>query len=185
MLSHTIRRRSISALLAVSALGAALVVPAATFAAEPTVTPTTPTTAACPDTHWPASVQGRPTNFHAGATGGDYFWHDRNGWHLRVTHHGKHKVVFTGTIVSTTPIRVSGVLLEKHDAFTLSADKLTLTYRFNNYGHIDGLNFKTACSQSLTLSGSKAGVALPVGRIWLGKHHVHPLSNPFVVIKSS
>ena len=65
--------------------------------------------AACPDTHWPAAVQGMPTNLHAGARGGDYFWHDKNGWHLRVTHHGKRKVVFTGRIVSSTPITVTGV----------------------------------------------------------------------------
>jgi hypothetical protein len=181
LLSHTIRRRSISALLAVSALGAGLLVPAATFAAEPTTAPTT----TCPDTHWPASVQGRPTNLHAGARAGDYIWHDRNGWHLRVTHHGKRKVVFSGTIVSTTPMRVSGVRLEKRDAFKLSDDKLTLTYRFTNYGYIDGLNIKTACSQSLQISGSQGTSALPVSRIWLGKRHVHPLSNPFVVIKVS
>ena len=38
MLSHTIRRRTITAILAVSVLGAGLIVPAATFAAEPTPT---------------------------------------------------------------------------------------------------------------------------------------------------
>jgi hypothetical protein len=30
-----------------------------------------------------------------------------------------------------------------------------------------------------------AAKKLPVCRIWLGKDHVHPLSNPFVVIKVS
>ncbi len=178
MLSHSIRRRTIAAVLALSAVGAGLIVPAATFAAEASTT-------ACPDTHWPASVQGRPTNLHAGARGGDYFWHDKNGWHMRVTHHGSHKLVFTGRIVSSTPIVVSGVKLEKNDTFTLSADKLTLTYRFRNYGKLDGLDFKTDCAQHLRLTGSMAGKKLPVGRIWLGKQHVHPLSNPFVVIKVS
>jgi hypothetical protein len=172
---HTIRRRTLSAVLAASVLG--LVIPAAAMATEPT----TP----CPDTHWPAAVQGKPTNLQAGARGGDYFWHDKNGWHLRVTHHGTRKVVFTGRIVSSTPIKVTGVLLEKKDAFTLSADGKTLTYRFNNYGKIDGLDFKTDCAQRLRLSGSMAGKKLTVGRIWLGKRHVHPLSNPFVVIKVS
>ena len=177
MLSHTIRRRTIAVILAVSAVGAGLIVPAATFATEPTT--------ACPDTHWPASVQGRPKNLHVGSRGGDYVWHDRNGWHLRVTHHGKRKVVFTGTIVSTAPMRVKAVKLEKHDTFTLSADKLTLTYAFKNYGKIDGLDIRTACAQQLDISGTMAGTPLPVSRIWLGKRHVHPLSNPFVVIKVS
>ena len=80
---------------------------------------------------------------------------------------------------------VKGVKLEKRDTFTLSADKLTLTYRFRNFGKIDGLDIKTACAQQLQISGSMGGKTLPVGRIWLGKHHVHPLSNPFVVIKVS
>ena len=87
--------------------------------------------------------------------------------------------------MSSTPITVTGVKLEKKDVFTLSADKLTLTYRFRNYGYIDGLDFKTDCAQHLRLSGTMGGKKLPVGRIWLGKHHVHPLSNPFVVIKVS
>jgi len=173
LLSHTIRRRALSVVLAASAV--AILAPAAVFATEPT----TP----CPDTHWPAAVQGKPTNLTAGARGGDYFWHDKNGWHLRVTHHGTRKVVFTGRIVSSTPIKVTGVLLEKKDAFSLSADKKTLTYRFNNYGKIDGLNFTTACAQRLRLSGSMNGSKLPISRVWLGARHVHPLSNPFVVIK--
>lgn len=176
MLSHTIRRRAVSAVLAAGLLG--ILVPAATFAAEPTA----PT---CPDTHWPAAVQGRPINLHTGAKGGDYLWHDRNGWHLRVTHHGWRKVVFTGSIVSTAPMSVRGVKLEKHDWFKLSADKLTLTYRFRNFGRIDGIDFKTACSQQLTIAGSMNANPLPLSRIWLGKHHVHPISNPFVVIKVS
>jgi hypothetical protein len=181
LLRLTVRRRTITAILAVSALGAGLIIPAATFATEPT--PTTPT--ACPDTHWPASVQGVPSNWKSGGRAGDYIWHDRNGWHLRVTHHSHRKVVFSGRIVSSAPITVTGVKLEKTDWFKLSDDKLTLTYRFANYGHVDGLNFKTDCAQRLRISGSMAGKKLPIGRIWLGKHHVHPLSNPFVVIKVS
>lgn len=176
MQRHTIRRRTLSALLAASVLG--ILLPAAAMATEPT----TP----CPDTHWPAAVQGMPSNLHAGAKGGDYFWHNKNGWHLRVTHHGTSKVIFTGRIVSTTPITVTGVKLEAKDVYTLSADKLTLTYRFRNYGKIDGLDFKTDCAQHLRLAGSTmAGNKLPISRIWLGVRAVHPLSNPFVVIKVS
>ena len=44
------------------------------------------TTTTCTDGHWPRSVQGVPTLFHAGGRAGDYIWHDANGWHLRVTH---------------------------------------------------------------------------------------------------
>ena len=153
------RRRLITGLLTISALGAGLLVPAATFAASPA--PSAEAAAVCPDTHWPASVQGRPVRLHAGARGGDYIWHDAKGWHLRVTHHGTKKVVFTGKIVSSAPMTVTPYRLENADGITLSADKLTLTYRFRNYGRLDGLDFKTDCAQRLAISGSMAGKKLP------------------------
>jgi hypothetical protein len=80
--------------------------------------------------------------------------------------------------MTVTPYR-----LENRDGITLSADKLTLTYRFRNYGRIDGLDLKTDCAQRLVISGSMVGHKLPVGRIWLGRHGVHPLENRFVVVK--
>ena len=49
---------------------------------------TTTTTTACGDTHWPASVQGVPTNLKSGGRAGDYIWHSSTGWHLRATHAG-------------------------------------------------------------------------------------------------
>jgi hypothetical protein len=177
-----VRRRLISGLLVVSAVGAGLLVPAAAFAAEPTDPAVTPT---CPDTHWPHAVQGKPTKWKSGGRAGDYLWHDRNGWHLRVTHTNSRKFVFTGRIVSGAPLTVTGVKLEKADWFKLSDDKKTLTYRFTNYGHTDGLDFKTDCAQRLRIAGAMNGKKLPRGRIWLGHRNVHPLSNPFVVIKVS
>ncbi len=173
------RRRLITGLLTISALGAGLLVPAATLAAPPAPAAAT----ACADTHWPASVQGRPSRLHAGARGGDYIWHDAKGWHLRVTHAGARKVVFTGRIVSSAPMTVTPVRLENADGITLSADKLTLTYRFRNYGKIDGFDVKTACAQRLSIMGAMAGKKLPTGRIWLGRHGRHPLENRFVIVK--
>lgn len=168
--------RSRAALIA-GALGLclAVLVPAAASAAT-----TTTDEAGCTG-HWPASVQGKPTTLKAGARAGDYLWHDSRGWHLRVTKVTSSKAVFTGRIRSDTPLRVSGVLLEKGDTFTLSADKLTLTYRFTNHGHIDGLDFRTACANRLGISGSMDGKLLPTARIWLGARGHHPLQNPFAI----
>ena len=60
------RRRSLAAsLLVLSGLTAALVGPAATFAASPDAT--TPRTTVCSETHWPVSVQGKPSTLKAGA----------------------------------------------------------------------------------------------------------------------
>ncbi len=176
------RRRSLAAsLLVLSGLTAAMVVPAGTFAASPDATPAT----VCSETHWPASVQGTPATLKSGAATGDYIWHDANGWHLRVTHPGSRKVTLTGRIVSSAPMTIKPARLEKGDRLTLSADKKTLTYKFYNYGKIDGVDFKTACAQRLRFAASVNGSKLSRTRIWLGRHGRHPLENPFVVLKIS
>ena len=56
--------------------------------------------------------------------------------------------------MSDKPFTVTGVRLERGDTFTLSADKLTLTYHFQNYGNVDGLDFRTACATTLHVRGS-------------------------------
>ncbi len=175
-----VRRMLMSGVLGVSALGAGFLAPAATFAATP-ATASTPVT--CVDGHWPASVQGKPSFLKAGSRAGDYIWHDSTGWHLRVTHPGSKKVVFTGRIAASAALTVTPFRLEKGDTITLSADKKSLTYKFYNYGYLDGIDFKTACAHRLAFGGSMAGHKLPVSRIWLGHRHRHPLENPFVVIR--
>ena len=172
-----IRRIALGMTLAITALAGPAA--GAALAAEPTADAAT-----CAG-HWPASVQGVPVQWHSGARAGDYIWHDANGWHLRVTHVGSRLAVFTGRIVSGAPMSVSGVRLEGRDRFALSADKKVLTYRFTNYGHIDGLDIRTECAPWITFGGALNGTKLPVGRIWIGRAGVHPLQNPFVVRRVS
>jgi hypothetical protein len=162
---------------------AMLAAPAGVAAASPAPTAASAVTTAtvCPDGHWPGSVQGVPVNFKAGARAGDYIWHDRNGWHLRVTHAGSRGVVFSGTIHASAPLDADPVKLEQNDQFTVSADRKTITYRFVNYGRIDGLDFKTSCAKTLSFRGLMAGHKLPIWRIWIGHRGLHPLENPFVI----
>ena len=159
-----------SGVLTLSGLGAALLAPA-TMAA------------ACDDGHWPASVQDRPTLFHANGPGGDYIWHDGSGWHLRVTHPGSAEVVFSGRIVSDEPLDGDPVKLEGSDVVALSADRKTITYRFTNYGGVDGFDFRTSCAHRLTFTGNAAGHRIPRTHIWLGALNANPLENPFVVTR--
>src|SRR5689334_6448186 len=178
----SMRRPLIGGLIGLLALTAALIAPATTFAATPTASTAVVATAACTDGHWPAAVQGVPTLWHVGGAGGDYVWHDAAGWHLRVTHRGTAKVVFSGRIVASSPITSAlPVRLEGADFIALSADKLTLTYRFTNYGRVDGLNFRTDCARRVTFAGSMGASKLPIGRIWVGRGNHHPLQNPFAV----
>ena len=143
-----------SAALGLATAGAALVLPVSAAAASTTTSaataPSVATTAAaastavaCTDGHWPSSVQGVPTLFHAGARAGDYIWHDSRGWHLRVTHSGTARVVFSGRIVSSAPLDAAPVKLEGRDYVAVSADRKVITYRMVNYGRIDGFNCRS------------------------------------------
>lgn len=178
------RQLVLSLVLGFGSIATAIVAPpaslAATTGATPTVT-TTPTT--CDEGRWPVSVQGQPLAFHAGARAGDYLWHDATGWHIRFTHPGSTRVSFSGTVVSNQPMTVTGYRLERGDSFTLSADRLTLTYHVADFGHIDGLDVRTACATHLKIKGSMSGAKLPVGRIWIGRAGRHPLQNPFVILR--
>jgi len=171
-----LRRLTLGLVLALAALAGPLA--GGAFAATTVTTVDDP--APC-DGHWPGTVQGVPTLWHAGARAGDYIWHDANGWHLRVTHAGTRLAVFSGRIRAGAPMTVTGSQLEGRDRFWLSADRMTLSYRFTNYGHIDGLDIKTACAPWITFGGTMNGFRLPVGRIVIGHDDVHPLQNPFVV----
>jgi len=169
------RRSRIVGLFGLTLLIGALVAPATTSAA-------TTAEAGCAG-HWPAAVQGKPTLLVAGARAGDYIWHDAYGWHLRVTHATSSRLVFSGRITASAPMRVTPFRLESGDWVALSADRLTITYRFVNYGHLDGLDFTTACARRVTFGGAMAGTKLPITRIWIGRHNRHPLQNPFSVFR--
>jgi hypothetical protein len=178
------RRRSrslfLGTLLSLTTGSAALIVPAAAFAATPAADTTT-RSAACTEAGWPTTVQGRPLTFRSGARAGDYVWHDATGWHLRVTKPGHLRRIFTGKIVSDAQLTVAPYHLESGDTWTLSADKKTLTYRFATRGETDGIDFHAACATRLVVRGSMSGFRLPVGRIWTGRAGRHPLQNPFVI----
>jgi hypothetical protein len=147
------------------------------------VTSASATTNTCDVKPWDASVNGRPTNFNDHRKGGDYLWHDRSGFHLRVTHKRADKRVYSGSITASTKIvSLRRIKFEKRDKVWLSADHKTLYFRFVNHGWIDGINFRTACATSLTVSDLKVGkTALPTSRVYLGRHRAHPAAVPFTV----
>jgi hypothetical protein len=182
----SIRRRSrprAAALgIALIAVAIGLIAPTASFAATTTAATDGVSATACTGGAWPLSVQGMPA-VHAGSAAGDYIWHDPLGWHLRVTHASTTAFVFSGTIRANRPLHVTGYRLETGDKFTVSADHLSVTYRFVNHGRLDGLNFTTSCASRLGFGGRMNGAVLPVRRIWIGHNGRHPLQNPFVILR--
>jgi hypothetical protein len=143
------------------------------------------TTASCDAHAWQSSVQGAPS-LKAGDPGGDYLWHDKNGFHLRVTHMKGDRRVYTGVITASAPMRYTPVKLEKGDIVKLSDHDRVLSFSFVNYGRIDGANFHTDCASTLTLSRLHTGDAdLAASRVYLGADKVHPARVPFTLHRAS
>jgi hypothetical protein len=136
------------------------------------------------DDSWPRYVQGKPDNFEAGGPGGVYVWHDAEGWHLRVTHRTDEKAVFTGTIATRGRlVDVHGVALEGNDWLKVGPHQHELRFSFNNYGHIDGIDFRTACAPALAFSFQRGGIEVPAGHVFLGDEARHPDSDPFRIAR--
>ena len=136
------------------------------------------------DDAWPANVQGQPPSFESGALGGAYLWHDSTGWHLRVTHKNSTEKTFRGTIhVPRGVIRFDRVLNELGDKVKLSPNGKTLTFRFTNYGHVDGIDFRTSCAPKLNFGFKVDGHKLAKDRIFIGATEWHPAHNPFRIVR--
>jgi hypothetical protein len=134
------------------------------------------------DDSWPSWVQGRPSGINPNTTAAIYMWHDGNGWHIRVTHHTTNLRTFRGELTTQGSFTgVKPVQLEKSDQFQVSNDKRDVTFRFDNYGRIDGLNFFTHCAPSISFSFQSDGATAPSSKIVIGNNGVHPASDPFVI----
>ena len=137
------------------------------------------------DDEWPDWVNGKPAGFDAGDNGGVYLWHDADGFHLRVTHKTDDKAFVAGSIhTSGALVDVSGVALEGGDQFAVGPDHHEVTFRFVNYGHIDGLDFHTRCAPALTMGFRADGHTLPIGRVVIGHLDGHPDTDPFTIARN-
>jgi hypothetical protein len=176
-----------SAGLALSAPAGAAAAPtsAASLSAAP-ISAVSPQAAKCDAGPWADRIQGAPSGFAGGDRGGDYLWHDQHGMHLRVTHRSSSRDVYTGTITSSTAMRIDPVRLEKGDVARLSANHRTLVFAFSNYGHVDGVDFHADCATSITVAHLNEGNSvLPASRVYLGVTKAHPARVPFTVHRTA
>jgi hypothetical protein len=121
----------------------------------------------------------------AGQATGVYLWHGSNGYSLRATHPGNKKVVFTGRLTASNSFsHVTPVRFEKADSYALSTDHKTLTFRFTNYGYIDGLNFAADCSRLIRVKLAVNGAQATPRQVKLGKSKSNPTSTPFTIERS-
>jgi hypothetical protein len=134
--------------------------------------------ASCVHGHWPEVVAGRPTNLAPGASDAIYLWHDSTGWHLRATHPGNEKKVIAGAIRSDGEIYAVARRTEGNDIVAHTANRHTIEFRFTNYGHIDGLDFKVKCGHAIRFVGREAGTKLTPAQVFVGEDNTNPRSVP-------
>ena len=133
-------------------------------------------------TRWPASANGRPTGVDRTTASGTYVWHDRAGWHIRVTHREAGRRTFSGRLVTAGRfVAVRSVRLEGHDAVRVSPDHHTLSFRFGNYGAIDGLGFRVACAPSIEFHFASDGGPMAPSAVKIGHDAVNPGAVPFEI----
>jgi hypothetical protein len=169
-----IRRTTLSA-LCVAALSAAL------LGAAPTPAYAEGDAPGCSTGRLPNIVMGSP-DLRAGQALGVYLWHGSNGYSLRATHPGHGKVVFSGRLSASNGFsHVTKVAFEKADWLKLSDDRKQLTFRFTNYGYIDGINLAADCSRLVRVNIQVNGASASPRQIKLGAHRTNPTSNPFTI----
>jgi hypothetical protein len=136
-------------------------------------------TARCDEGHWPATVQAEPRSFVAGGRAGFYVWHDSSGWHVRTTTPQRSPHPFTGTIVSSSDIKVvRQVRDEGRDSVTVNGNKLS--FAFVTYKGVDGVDFKVGCTETVSFVLKAYNRTVPPTRIWLGAAGTAP-ADPFTV----
>jgi hypothetical protein len=178
-------KRSLTVIAATAVAALVSFLPASPAGAATAPTKRTPATSAkprvCDEGHWPASVQGQPVSFHAGGPAGYYIWHDASGWHLRTTTPSSEGHSFTGRITASDNIKVLKVF-KKEKADKVKVSGRSITFRFDTHNHVDGIDFKVGCAESLRFALSAEGRAWPADRVKLGATGDAP-SNPFTVTR--
>lgn len=134
---------------------------------------------------WRNEVQGRPAGFQRGSALGFYVWHNASGWRLYVTHPGTDKVALSGTITSNGgDIHAVDRRFEGTDTVTTTGSRV-VSFSVNNYGGLDGIDFRTKCAPSLTFDLSVNGVQATPQQVFLGKAAVNPATMPFTEARAN
>jgi hypothetical protein len=118
---------------------------------------------------WPPAVSGifRPRPH---AAQGYYLGVNGSAWSLIVTHPGGRKVVFTGTITLNAGAFRHVTSVDHETGDTVRVHHQTLTFRFTNFGFLDGVTFAvtppaTTITFTLTINGHPAtGRQIHLGR---------------------
>jgi hypothetical protein len=99
---------------------------------------------ACDESGWPATAEGAPAAF---ASGGYYVWHDRGGWHVRVT--GVTGAI-SARVTGDSALRVTKLSTTVRSHLTRRAKSLSLT--MTGTGRTEVLDFRAGCANRLSFA---------------------------------
>ncbi len=133
--------------------------------------------------HWPVSAAGRPAAHPE--TDAVYVWHTSRGWRVRVNDPGADRAVFTGSVKVDGQVFGVGRHLESGAEGVVNTGAHAAYFRFVNYGGVDGLNFGTRCSSTLTVNVKRNGVAVPADHVYVGSTGQHPTSIPLTIERAA
>jgi hypothetical protein len=60
-----------------------------------------------------------------------------------------------------------------------------VTFRFENHGAIDGLNFRTHCAPSIAFTFASDGSSMPAAKVTIGHAGTNPGSDPFTIARGA
>jgi hypothetical protein len=112
---------------------------------------------------------------------GYYLWRGDRGMHLR-THGTEEGKTYTAYLFTDGQfVDVEKVKLEPGDRVAVTNGGHTLIVHVRTFEGIDGVNFKVRGGDILALTLFEDGRLAPTSHIFLGRHHRHPATNPFVL----
>jgi hypothetical protein len=170
--------------LALVTAGTALLGPLM-LATAPAAMATETTEKTCKTGALPTVVVGSP-NLKRGEAAAIYLWHDGNGYSLRVTHPGKEKLVVSGKITVSRHVHAfRRVSLERNDMARVGPRRHQINFKFNNYGGIDGFDFKAQCSAKVKVELKVGDAQATPAQVFLGKDRTSPTSVPFTIERAT
>ena len=177
-------RVAAAGVVGVALIAGSLLATSGVAAAKTATSPRSTNCQTAKDDPWPSWVQGEPHDIDPYTTSAIYMWHDSNGWNIRVTHHTTNLKTFSGQLSTAGKFTdVRPVKLERNDQFQVSPDGHNITFLFNNYGGIDGLDFYTHCAPSINFAYQSDGKTSPPNNIVIGQHSSRPNNDPFTITR--
>lgn len=93
--------------------------------------------------------------------------------------------VFTGSVRVDGAIVAVGRHLERGGEGVIRRGKGVVDFRFVNHGGVDGLNFVTKCSTTVTVNVKRNSVTVDPAHVYVGASGANPAALRFTISKAA